>query len=160
MYTLQGKIRSTRHTLSTLDLRRVPDHTSHMVHIGNLLLVSVRMKQSPTPGRSLGDQRQAGPVVALGHLILTPSRQSWSRGERFRPSGYTVTSAYWAHILVCDWYVQYLLAGATHRSSTDTGRGYNIEGASFSHTTPRPFQPMIFTFHLRAPPDLLLNNPT
>jgi hypothetical protein len=26
-----------------------------------------------------------------------PSRQPWSRGERFQPSGYIATSAYWAH---------------------------------------------------------------
>jgi hypothetical protein len=56
----------------------------------------------------------------------------------------------------CDRYVQYLLAGATHRSLIDTGGGYSLEGASFSHTTPRPFQPTVSPFHLRAPPDLQL----
>jgi hypothetical protein len=33
----------------------------------------------------------------LGHLILPPSQQPWSRGERFRPISDTSTSAYWAH---------------------------------------------------------------
>jgi hypothetical protein len=47
--------------------------------------------------------------------------------------------------------------GATHRYLTDTGGGYNLVGASFPHTTPRPSQPMVSTFHLRAPPDLQLN---
>jgi hypothetical protein len=34
MYTLQRKTRPTRHTPSTLDLRMVPDHTSHVVCVG------------------------------------------------------------------------------------------------------------------------------
>ncbi len=97
MYTLQGKTRPTRHTLSTLDSHMVPDHTSPVVHTGYLSLVPTRMKQAPTPGRSLGDRRQTGPAVILGHLIPPPSRQPWSRGERFQPNGYTATSAYWAH---------------------------------------------------------------
>jgi hypothetical protein len=72
---MQWKIRSTRHTLFMLDSRIVSDHTSHVVHIGNLSQVSTRMKHAPIPGRSLDDQRQTGPAVALDHLILTPSRQ-------------------------------------------------------------------------------------
>jgi hypothetical protein len=63
----------------------------------NLLLVPTRMKHAPTPGSSLGDRRQTGPTVVLGHLIPPPSRQPWSRGELFRPSGDTATSVYWAH---------------------------------------------------------------
>jgi hypothetical protein len=47
--------------------------------------------------------------------------------------------------------------GPTHRSLTDSGRGYSLEGASFPRTTPRPFQPAVFTFHLRAPPGLQFN---
>jgi hypothetical protein len=35
-----------------------------------------RRKHAPTPGRSLDNQRQTGPAVTLGHLILPPSRQS------------------------------------------------------------------------------------
>jgi hypothetical protein len=70
MYTLQGKIRSTRHTL---DPCRVPDHTSHMVHVVNLSLVLMMSKQVPTLERSLGDQRLTDPTVALGQLILPPS---------------------------------------------------------------------------------------
>jgi hypothetical protein len=112
MYTLYGKTRSTRHTLSTLNPRRVPDHTSHMVHVGNFSLVPMRMKQAPTLRKNLGDQRQTGPTVVLCHLISPPSRQPWSRGERFWPSGYTATIAYWPHIPACDRYAQCLLTGA------------------------------------------------
>jgi hypothetical protein len=48
--------------------------------------------------------------------------------------------------------------GLTHRSLTNTGRGYNLEGAGFPHTTHQPSQPMVFTFHLRAPPGLQFNH--
>jgi hypothetical protein len=47
---------------------------------------------------------------------------------------------------------------STHRSLTDTGRGYNLGGAGLSHTTPRPSQPIVSTFHLRALPGLRLSN--
>jgi hypothetical protein len=107
MCTLQGETRSTHHTVSTLDLQRVPDPTSHVVHMGNLSLVPMRMKQAPTHGRSLGNWRQTDPIVILGHLIPPPSRQPWSRGERFRASDYTATLVYWAHITS----IQYLLTG-------------------------------------------------
>jgi hypothetical protein len=46
----------------------------------------------------------------------------------------------------CNRYVQYLLVGATHRSLTDTGGGYNLGGAGLPHITPRPFEPAISTF--------------
>jgi hypothetical protein len=98
MYTMQRKTRSTCHTLFTLDSCMVPDHTSPMVHVGNLSLVPTRMKQTPTPGRSLGNRRQTGLAIAFCHPILPPSWLPWSRGERFRPSGYTTTSVYWVHI--------------------------------------------------------------
>jgi hypothetical protein len=53
------------------------------------------------------------PIVALDHLILPPSGQPWSRGERLQPSGYTATSVYWAHNTpACDRYVEYSLTGA------------------------------------------------
>jgi hypothetical protein len=50
----------------------------------------------------------------------------------------------------CSW-------GPTHRSFTDTSGGYNLGGVSFPHHTPRPFQPAVSTFHLRAPPGLRLS---
>jgi hypothetical protein len=143
-----------------LDLCRVPNHTSHVVHVGNLLLVPVRLKHAPTPGRSPGDQRQTSSAIVLGHLILPPSRLPWSREERFWLSGYIATSAYCARIPACDRYVQCLLMGPTHRYLTDTSGGYNLVGADFPHTTPWPSQPTISTFNLRAPPGLRLNNPT
>jgi hypothetical protein len=64
----------------------------------NLSLAPTKSKQTPTTRRICGNQRQTGPAVDLGDLILPPMRQLWSRGERFRPNGYTATSAYWAYI--------------------------------------------------------------
>jgi hypothetical protein len=48
--------------------------------------------------------------------------------------------------------------GLTHWSLTNTGGGYNLGGASFPYTTLRPSQPMVSTFHLRAPPGLQFNH--
>jgi hypothetical protein len=47
--------------------------------------------------------------------------------------------------------------GPTHRSLTDTGGGYNLEGAGSLHTTPWPSQPAVSTFHLRSMPDRQFN---
>jgi hypothetical protein len=64
----------------------------------NLSLAPTKLKQAPTPGGSLGNQRQTGLAIVLGGLIPPPMRQPWSRGERFRPNDYTATSTYWTHI--------------------------------------------------------------
>jgi hypothetical protein len=47
--------------------------------------------------------------------------------------------------------------GLTHRSLTHTGGGYSFGGADLPHTTLRPSQPTVSTFHLRAPPGLHFN---
>jgi hypothetical protein len=60
----------------------------------NISLAPTKLKQAPTPERSLGNQRQTGPVVVLGGLIPPPMRQPWNRGKNFWPNGYTATSAY------------------------------------------------------------------
>jgi hypothetical protein len=86
-------------------------------------------------------------------------RQPWSRGKKFQPSGYTATSAYWTHkhqhaidmLNTCS-------RGPIHRFLTDTGEGYNLGGAGLPHTTPRPSQPAVSSFHLRAPPGLQFNH--
>jgi hypothetical protein len=73
MYTLQGKTKTTRYMLSTLDLHMVLNHTSHMVHVGNLSLIPTRSKQGSTPGTSIGDQTQTGSSVTLDHLVPPPT---------------------------------------------------------------------------------------
>jgi hypothetical protein len=47
--------------------------------------------------------------------------------------------------------------GPTYRSLTDTSKGYNLRCIGFPHTTPRPSQPTISTFYLRALLDLQFN---
>jgi hypothetical protein len=44
----------------------------------------------------------------------------------------------------CSW-------GPTHRSLTDTGGDYSLEGTGFPHTTPQPSQLTVSPLHLRAP---------
>jgi hypothetical protein len=58
---------------------------------------------------------------------------------------------------VYDRYVQYLLAGPTHRSLTDTGGGYNLGDASLSHTHSLTFPTSCHYFLLMAPPGLYFN---
>jgi hypothetical protein len=91
----------------------------------NLSLALTKSKQPPTPERSLDKQRQTDPVVILGRQLLQLT------GPR-SPA--------------CDWYVQYLLTGLTHRSLTDIDGDYNIGCASLTHTTPQPSQPAVSTF--------------
>jgi hypothetical protein len=47
--------------------------------------------------------------------------------------------------------------GPAHQSLSNTGGGYNLKGVGLPHTTPRPFQPTVSTFHLSAPPGLRLS---
>jgi hypothetical protein len=115
MYTLQGKTRPTRHTLSTF-----------------------------------------GPCMALGHIYLTwstYSNLSWSHQQSWAgpllPRKMALDTVH-NTFNTCS-------RGPTHRSLTDTGGCYSLGGADFPHTTPRPSQPAVSTFHLRAPPDLRLS---
>jgi hypothetical protein len=112
MYTLQEKTRSTCHMISTLDSRMVPDHTSPVVRIGNLLLVLTRTKHALHPREVLVTEgRLAQPSSQVTSFPL--SHDSPGVGERgfsqvvtqlHQPTG-PIT-------LACDWYVQYMLTGA------------------------------------------------
>jgi hypothetical protein len=48
--------------------------------------------------------------------------------------------------------------GPTHRSLTDTGRGYKLEGAGFPRTHSPTFPTSCLPFSLVAPPDLHFNH--
>jgi hypothetical protein len=59
----------------------------------------------------------------------------------FQSSGYTATSAYWAHkhqhaIGTFNTLLGGGGRGATHRSLIDTCGGYNLGGAGLTYTTP------------------------
>jgi hypothetical protein len=82
---------SSPRTSSVRFLRAVPVRDK-------LSLAPMKSKQAATPEISIGNQRQTGPAIVLGGPIPPPMRQPWSRGKKFQPSGYTTTSAYWAHI--------------------------------------------------------------
>jgi hypothetical protein len=58
----------------------------------------------------------------------------------------------------CNRYVQYLLAGPSHRSLNDTGGGYNLGGAGIPRLTLRPSQLTILQFPPKGPPGLRLSS--
>jgi hypothetical protein len=157
MYTLQGKTRSTHHMLSTLDPRRVPNHTSHLIHVGNLSLVPTRMKQILHPGEVLAAKdRLARPSSWVTSLSLPHN----SLGVGERGFGQVVTQL---HQLTGPIY-QHAIGtfnacsrDPIHQFLTNIGGGYNFGGVGFSHTTPRPSHPVVSTFHLRVPPGLRLS---
>jgi hypothetical protein len=117
------------------DLHRVPDHTSHVVHIVNLSLVHMRTKQTPTPGRSIGDQDslvRSSPWVTsffLPHNSLGVGERGFSQVVT---QLHQLIGPIYQHVIhtfnACSW-------GPTHWSLTNTGGGYNLRGADFPHTT-------------------------
>jgi hypothetical protein len=112
MYTLQGKTRSTRHMLSMLDSRMVPNHTSPVIRVGNLSLIPTRTEQAPRPGGNLGDRRQTGPTVVLVTSFPLP-HDTLGVGERGFGQVVTQLHQFIGPITpACDRYVQYLLVGA------------------------------------------------
>jgi hypothetical protein len=89
------------HTLFTLNSHMVPDHTSPVVRIDNLLLVPTRMKQAPTLGRSLGDRRQTGPVIVAqtaSSATLTAKIRLIAQHERHRKVSHLSNS--YSHSLI------------------------------------------------------------
>jgi hypothetical protein len=158
MYTLQGKTQSTwrirfprqsmydRYTLSTGSSRTWQPFTSRRQSWAGPLLPR---KRAPDTIYITPADRSAGlyPVSLPSQLM-----KQWGQSQPFVDGRLlTLSGPYHRHEIgtfnTCSW-------GPTHRSLTDTGGGYNLEGASFVHTTLRSSQPMVSTFHLRAPPGL------
>jgi hypothetical protein len=162
MYTLQGKTWPTHHMLSTLGPRMALDHPyltwftysnlscSHQQSwagplllrkgafdtIHNTLAVrSVGMYPISLPSQPMKQWGQRQP--SIDGLLLGLS------GPYLRYAISTFNTYSW---------------GSTHRSLIDTGGGYSLEGAGFSHTTLRPFQPTVSPFHLSVPPGLQFNH--
>jgi hypothetical protein len=111
------------------------------------------------PRKSAPDSTSQPGWVARGtHLSFSRKHNHWS--STLKPN------IYWriGYIGLLGLYHQHVISTfntcsqrPTHQSLTDTGGGYNHGGASLPYHTPRPSQPTISTFHLRAPPDLRLN---
>jgi hypothetical protein len=107
--------------------------------------------------------RSTGPYPASP----TTAKEQWGKVNSF---GQLTTRLTGPISLVCDRYVQYLLAGANrmvlnrHRqgptewSLIGTGRGYNLGGAGLPHTHSPTFPTSCPHFPLMAPPCLHFNH--
>jgi hypothetical protein len=155
MYTLQGKTHPTCHTYPTQSQHMVPNHTyltwsmysnhscSHQQSWEGPLL---SRKRAPDTIHSMMANQSVGP-----YPISFPSQpmKQWGQSQ---PSvdGWLLglPGPYHRHAIGT---FNTSSRGPTHRSLTDIGRGYNLEGAGFPHTTPRPSQPTVLFFPLKGP---------
>jgi hypothetical protein len=150
MYTLQGKTRPTRYVRfphqSTYARRTLPaggprtwQHFLSRRQSGVDPLLP--RKRAPDIILSTPADRSVGPYPAS--LPSQPMKQ-WGQSQA-SISGRLLglLGSYHQHAIgtfnTCS-------RGPTHQSLTDTGGGYNLEGASFPHTTPRPSQPHVSSF--------------
>jgi hypothetical protein len=144
MYTLQGKTRPTRHTLSTL--------SSCMVHDRMYLTRSTYSKLSYNhqqiwtdpihPRRRAPDTIHSTTVIrSVGPYPAYLPQQPKSSGEK-SCSCWQPTTRFTRPISpACDRYIQYLLTGANLTTLNRHRWGYNLEGDDFPCTTPWPSRP-------------------
>jgi hypothetical protein len=112
-----------------------------------------------TPCRGKSDQHAFHARFTYGpepYISRGPRRQHFASLHKDETCPYTREKSWWPEIdwpitPACDRYVQYLLTGPTHRSFTDTGGGYSLEGIGFPHTTLQPSQPMVLPFPPEGP---------
>jgi hypothetical protein len=140
MYTLQGKTRPTRHTLLTLSLRTVQDHTylmwstySDLSHSHQQGWVGPHLPRKRAPNTihsTLADQSMGPYLVSLQSQ---PMKQ-WGQNQVSVDGGY---SAYWAHKH------QYAIGtfntcsqGPTHRSLSNTDGTTTLEVPTFNIPLP------------------------
>jgi hypothetical protein len=160
MYTLQGKIRPTRHTFFTLSPRMVYDH----MYLTRSTYSNLSYGRQQIWTDPLQPRRRAPDIIHS-----TPA--DWSAGP-YTASPTTANGAVGkSQAYVDNWllglsgsYHRYAIGtfntcsrGSTHRSLTDTGEGYNLGGVGLPHTTTWPSQPVVSTFHIRVPPGLQFN---
>jgi hypothetical protein len=108
----RGKSDSHATRFSMLDSHMVPNHTSPVVHVGNLSLVPTRMKHAPTPGEVMAIKDRLSQLSSWVTSFPHP-RDSLGLGEigfgqvviQLHQLTGPITPA-------CDRYVQYLLVGA------------------------------------------------
>jgi hypothetical protein len=162
MYNLQGKTWPTWYICfpcqSTCAWRMLPvggprtwqPFTSHQQSWAGPLLLS---KGAPnTIHNTLDDLSVGSHPVSLSSQLIKKWGQSQASIDVMLLS---LLGPYHQHAIgtfnTCSW-------GPTHRSLIDTCGAYNLGGAGLPHTTPRPSQPAVSTFHLRASPDLHFNH--
>jgi hypothetical protein len=143
MYTLQGKTWPTHHTLSMLSSRMTLNHT-YLTHSAYSNLSHSRQqiwtvslpprRRAPDPIHNMMADWSTGLYPAS--LPQQPIKQ-WGGGGSQASVGNRLLglpSLYHWHAIgtfnTCS-------QGLTHRSLTDTGRGYNLEGANFPRHTPQ-----------------------
>jgi hypothetical protein len=161
-YTLQGKIWPTRHTLSTLSLHIVLDHTYPMWSMySNLSWVVDRFGRITLFSRKRNSRlhpQHAGWPICGSPSSFSPPHSQWSSRLKLRfcrSQATRLTGPIYQHAIGT---FNTFSRGLTHRSLTDTGGGYNLGGDDFPHITPWTSQLVVSTFHLKAPPGLQFNH--
>jgi hypothetical protein len=108
-------------------------------------------KRAPDTIPSTLTDRSAGPYpVSLPNQPIKQWRKSNTYQQQTTRFTRPISPA-------CDRYIQYLLMGATERSLTDTGGGYNLEGVGLPHIHSPTFTTSCLFFPLVAPPSLHFN---
>jgi hypothetical protein len=157
-----GEIWTTRHTHLTLTPRMVADHTylTRSTH-SNLLWGRQQICTDPLPSEKKGSRHnpQLNDCLIYGSVLsFSPTTANEVVGKRqafIDNQLLGLPGPYHRHAIdtfnTCS-------RGPTHRSLIDIGGGYNLGGVGLPQTTPRPSQPAVSTFHLRAPPGLQFNH--
>jgi hypothetical protein len=142
MYTLQRKIQLTRHTHPMLSPRMVPDHMYLTWSTHNNLWCSHQQSWAGPllPRKKAPDIIYSTPADwSVGPYPVSLLSQSMKKWEQSQPSVdgrlLGLPGPYHRHAIGM---FNTCLQGLTHRSLTDTGRGYNLKGTVFPDTTPRP----------------------
>jgi hypothetical protein len=147
MYILLGKTWPTWHMLSTLDPCIAHDHTYLMWSVySNLSQVINKVGRMYCSQKSAPDSTSQPGWVARGtHLSFSPNTTIKVRLSQTPVDDrlLDLLGPYHQHAIgtfkTCS-------RGPTHRSLTDIGGHYNLEGAGSPHHTPQHFQPMVLHF--------------
>jgi hypothetical protein len=150
-------------------------HDTYTSHAGPRMLVIHFLRAVPVCGnlprvidrigQSYCSQQKGLPTQSTSRRLIDPcvrtqflSRANqWSSGESQTSIDNRVlgfSGPYHQHVIVT---FNTCSRGSTHRSLIDTAEGYNLGGADFPRSTPRPFQSAVSTFHLRGPSGLQFN---
>jgi hypothetical protein len=142
-----GETRQTHHTHPTLSLRMVPDHT-YLTQSTHSNLSHNHQQSWAGPlfprKRALDTIHSTMTNRSMGPYQISLLNQPMTQWGQSQPSVdiqlLALQDSYHRHAIgtfnTCSWWPIY-------RSLTDTGGCYNLGGADFPHTTPRPSQSTI-----------------